>query len=83
MATIDSDQTEVDDATSDLFVPAIPEAETSKPTPPQTDVFDGNGGATGGPGTSLLLMLGILGGLVVGLAFVTPVPEVVRRRNRR
>ncbi|HEY8059893.1 MAG TPA: hypothetical protein VID94_14120, partial [Acidimicrobiales bacterium] len=82
VATISSDQTQEDDATSDIFVPTIPEAETSKPTPPQTDVFDGTGPMSG-PGNSLLLMLGILGGLVVGLAFITPVPEVVRRRNRR
>ena len=82
VATISSDQTQEDEATSDIFVPTIPEAETSKPTPPQTDVFDGTGPMSG-PGNSLLLMLGILGGLIVGLAFITPVPEVVRRRNRR
>ena len=68
--------------TSDIFVPTTPEAETNKPTPPQTDVFDGDGGVAG-PGISLLLMFVILGGLIVGLAFITPVPEVVRRRNRR
>ena len=80
-ATIDSDQTEPDSDTSDIFVPAVPAAETSKPTPPQTDVFDGTDGVAG-PGMSLLLMFGILGGLIVGLAFITPVPEVVRRRRR-
>ena len=82
VATISSDQTDQDDAQSEIFVPTIPEAETSKPTPPQTDVFVGEGGVAG-PGISLLVMFAILGGLIVGLAFITPVPEVVRRRNRR
>jgi hypothetical protein len=30
-----------------------------------------------------VLILGILGMLVVGLGFITPVPAAVRRRNHR
>ena len=29
------------------------------------------------------LILAVLGGLILVIGFVTPVPEVVRRRNRR
>ncbi len=82
VATIDSDQTEPADDTADVFVPVIPQAETSKPTPPPTDILV----APEGPSTtgfSLLLILAVLGGLVLTLGLITPVPAVVRRRNRR
>jgi hypothetical protein len=35
------------------------------------------------PGTSLPLILAILGVILLAVAFVTPVPATARRRNRR
>ena len=80
-ATIDSTETDPDDSDSEVFVPAEVGAETSNPTPPQTDAFGANGES--GPGVSLPLILGVLGVLMLGLTFLTPVPAAVRRRNRR
>ena len=82
IATISSEETEPDSSTSDIYVPVIPQAETAVPTPPQTDVLD-KSTTPSAPGSSLPLMLAILGGLMLGLSFVTPVPEAIRRRNRR
>ncbi|HEY8635977.1 MAG TPA: hypothetical protein VIL81_01835, partial [Candidatus Limnocylindrales bacterium] len=81
VATIKSDQTASDQDSSDVFVPAPPLAETFKPTPPPTDAL----GPTepSNPGISLMLLLAVLGVLIAGIAFVTPVPAAVRRRNRR
>jgi uncharacterized repeat protein (TIGR01451 family) len=78
VATIRSDQTPPDDDTSDVFVPTVPEAETAPPT----DVLASPEGPSA-PGSSLLLVLAVLGGIVLTIGFVTPVPAVVRRRNRR
>ena len=78
VATIDSDETQPDDAASDVFVPVVPLAETAPPT----DVIASTDG-TSAPGFSLMLILAVLGGLILVIGFVTPVPEVVRRRNRR
>ena len=78
VATIDSDETQPDDASSDVFVPVVPLAETAPPT----DVIASHDG-TSAPGFSLMLILAVLGGLILVIGFVTPVPEVVRRRNRR
>ena len=78
VATIDSDETQPDDAASDVFVPVVPLAETAPPT----DVIASHDG-TSTPGFSLMLILAVLGGLILVIGFVTPVPEVVRRRNRR
>ena len=78
VATIDSDETQPDDAFSDVFVPVVPLAETAPPT----DVIASHDG-TNAPGFSLMLILAVLGGLILVIGFVTPVPEVIRRRNRR
>jgi hypothetical protein len=78
IATIDSDQTEPDDDVSDVFVPVIPQAETAPPT----DVLADPEGPSA-PGSSLLLVLAVLGGLVLAIGFVTPVPQAIRRRNGR
>ena len=78
VATIDSDETQPDDAASDVFVPVVPLAETAPPT----DVIASDDGPSA-PGFSLMLILAVLGGLILVIGFVTPVPEVVRRRNRR
>ncbi len=64
-----------------MFVPAEVGAETSNPTPPQTDAFGDQG--SNGPGVSLPLILAVLGALIVGMAFLTPAPAAIRRRNRR
>jgi len=77
-ATIDSEETEPDSDTSVVFVPVIPLVETAPPT----DVLATNEGPSA-PGSSLLLILAVLGGIVLVIGFVTPVPAVVRRRNQR
>jgi uncharacterized repeat protein (TIGR01451 family) len=83
-ATIVSDQTEPDSDTSDVFVPTVPAGETSPPkvTQPPTDSL-GSTGETGTSGSSMWLVLAVLGILVLGIGFVTPVPEAVRRRKDR
>ena len=81
VATIDSEQSDPDESESDVFVPAEVGAETSNPTPPQTDAVGGNGES--GPGASLPLILGVLGVLMLGMTFLTPAPAAIRRRNRR
>jgi uncharacterized repeat protein (TIGR01451 family) len=80
-ATIDSDQTSPDTASSDVFVPAPPAGETQKPTPPPTDTLAQTGPSN--PGSSLALVLAALAILILAISFVTPVPAAVRRRNRR
>ena len=59
-------------------------AVTSSPsiTPPPTDTFD-TSQAPSNPGFSLMLVLLGLAGFALALGFVTPVPERVRRRDRR
>ena len=79
VATIKSDQTKLDDAASDVYVPVIPAGETNVPTAPPTDTVADGG--QGDAGNSLTLILVVLGALVMGIAFITPVPA--RRRNRR
>jgi fimbrial isopeptide formation D2 family protein len=81
VATIDSDQTEPSSDTSDVFVPVPPLAETHVPTAPPTDTLESSD--AGQSGTSLPLILAILGVILLAVAFVTPVPAPVRRRNRR
>lgn len=81
VATIVSDQTGAVEDTSDVFVSVIPLGETNIPTPLPTDQLVPTGPSN--PSSSLFLLLAILGALVVGIGFVTPVPAVVRRRNRR
>ena len=78
VATIDSDQTTPDKDTSDVFVPVPPLAETAPPT----DVLASPQGQSA-PGSSLLLTLMVLGGVVLVIGFVTPVPAAIRRRKDR
>src|SRR3954469_11266593 len=77
VATIDSDQTEPDSDTSQVFVPVPPKAETAPPTDIEAPA------QTGTPGSSLPLILGILAAIFITVAFVTPVPATARRRNRQ
>ena len=67
--------------TSDVFVPVIPEGETDVPSAPPTDTLEPT--ETSQPGSSLPLILAILGIFLLAVAFVTPVPAPARRRNRR
>ena len=80
VATIDSAQTTPSSDTSDVFVPVPPLAETHVPTAPPTDTVAQTEGQAG---SSLPLILAILGVILLAVAFVTPVPAPVRRRNRR
>jgi fimbrial isopeptide formation D2 family protein len=81
VATIDSDDTEPDSDTSEVFVPEPPLAETSVPTAPRTDVLDSGG--TSAPGMGMGLLLLVIGVLTLAVVFVTPMPATVRNRNRR
>jgi uncharacterized repeat protein (TIGR01451 family) len=81
VATIDSDQTAPNSDSSDVFVPTVPAGETFKPTPPPTDALASTGPSN--PGSSMMLILAVLGLLIAGIGFLTPVPAVIRRRNRR
>ena len=82
VATIESDQTPLDEDDSDIFVPTIPLEETSPPTLPPTDTFDAQR-TPGNPGFSLMLILLAMGALMLVIGFVTPVPASVRERSRR
>jgi uncharacterized repeat protein (TIGR01451 family) len=83
LATIDSDETAPDSDTAAVAVLAPPLAITSPPkvTPPPTDSLTSETG-TSNPGFTLMLMLLAMAGLALGIGFVTPAPERVRRRNR-
>ena len=83
VATIDAAQTEPDSDHSDVYVPQV-EAVTSSPsiTPPPTDTIPTRQ-APGNPGFALMLVLLGLAGLALVTGLVTPVPERVRRRDRR
>jgi uncharacterized repeat protein (TIGR01451 family) len=76
LATIDSSETGPDSDTSDVFVPAPPKAETAPPTDIQTSIEGQNA-----PGSSLLLTLVVLAGIILVIGFVTPVPAAIRRRK--
>jgi uncharacterized repeat protein (TIGR01451 family) len=78
LATIDSSETGPDSDTSDVFVPAPPKAETAPPTDIQTSIEGQNA-----PGSSLLLTLVVLAGIILVIGFVTPVPAAIRRRKDR
>jgi fimbrial isopeptide formation D2 family protein/uncharacterized repeat protein (TIGR01451 family) len=84
VATIVSDQTKPDSDDSEVFVPVV-EVVTVPPShtaPPTDTVFD-TPQAPSNPGFSLMLILLGLAGFALALGFVTPVPERIRRRDRR
>jgi uncharacterized repeat protein (TIGR01451 family) len=84
LATIDSDETPVDQATASVAVLAPPLELTPPPvhvTPPPTSTLTPES-APSNPGFALMLMLFGIAGLALGIGFVTPTPERVRRRNR-
>jgi uncharacterized repeat protein (TIGR01451 family) len=83
LATIDSDETALDSATASVAVLAPPLELTPPPkvTPPPTDTLAPET-STSNPGFALMLILLGVAGLTLGIGFVTPTPERVRRRNR-
>ena len=81
VATIDSAQTAPSSDTSDVFVPVPPLAETHVPTAPPTDTVAPDRRASRAPASrSSWRSSGVI---LLAVAFVTPVPAPVRRRNRR
>lgn len=81
VATIDSGDTAPDSDSSKVFVPVIPLGETDVPTAPPTDALSAT--ETSQPGSSLPLILAILGMLIVGTALISRVPATARGRDRR
>jgi uncharacterized repeat protein (TIGR01451 family)/fimbrial isopeptide formation D2 family protein len=77
VATIDSDETEPDSDTASVAVLAPP----LELTPPPTNILVPETG-TSNPGFALMLVLLGVAGLALGIGFITPVPESVRRRDR-
>ena len=81
VATIDSEETAPDSDESDVFVGAPPQAETTVPTPPQTDtVGSPNNSASGG---SMLLILAALAAIALAGVFIAPTPARIRKRMNR
>jgi uncharacterized repeat protein (TIGR01451 family) len=78
VATIDSNETEQDSDTRSVAV--LPPVLAL--TPPPTSTLTPETG-TSNPGFTLMLILLGLAGLALGVGFVTPVPERVRRRDRQ
>ena len=79
LATIDSAETAPDTDTASVAVLAPPEQATA--TPPATSTLTPEV-APSNPGFALMLILIGMAGLTLGIGFVTPAPERVRRRNR-
>jgi uncharacterized repeat protein (TIGR01451 family) len=79
VVTIDSAETEPDSDDSEVYVQ---EEAGVVITPPPTDTFADRQVASS-PGFGLMLVLLLLAGLAIGIGFITPVPERVRRRDRR
>ena len=77
LAVIDSDQTDPEEDDSDVFVPTVPAAETSKPTLPPTDAV-ADAGTTAPTGTSLSLVLVALAGLATPALGLIPARTVRR-----
>jgi uncharacterized repeat protein (TIGR01451 family) len=83
-ACIASEETPEDEwedcAESEVNVPGEVAAETSVPTPPQTDTMTTESSASGG---SLLLILLALAGIALAVVFMTPTPASIRKRINR
>jgi uncharacterized repeat protein (TIGR01451 family) len=79
VATIKSDETPLDQATASAAV--LPPPLAIQATPPPTDTLTPETGASN-PGFTLMLILLGVAGLALGIGFVTPTPERVRRRDR-
>ena len=69
-----------DDAVVKVPAPVVTPRPTPRITPPPTSTLD-EGGAQGGPGSGLLLVLLGIAGLMLVLGYLMPAPA--RARNRR
>jgi uncharacterized repeat protein (TIGR01451 family) len=78
VATIDSDQTPLDDGSVPVQVAPLP----LELTPPPTDVFTPATG-TSNPGFTLMLILIGIAAATIGIGFITPVPARARRKDRQ
>lgn len=81
LATIESAQTDQDNASSEVFVPSVVKGETSVPSAPPTDVVASS--VAFGPGISLTLILLALAGLALVISLIAPAPARFRDRTRR
>lgn len=81
VVSIVSDDTNEDTASSIVFVPVVPLAETSTPSGPPTDLLASS--RTSAPGGSLMLLLLALAGLGLAIVGVTPVPTSIKNRIGR
>ena len=79
LATIDSAETAPATDTASVAVLAPPEQATA--TPPATSTLTPEV-APSNPGLALMLVLLAIAGLTLGIGFITPAPERVRRRDR-
>jgi uncharacterized repeat protein (TIGR01451 family) len=77
VATIDSDETGPDDDTRSVAVLAPP----LELTPPPTSTISPQTGSSN-PGFALMLVLLGIAGIAIGVGFITPVPQRVRRTDR-
>jgi uncharacterized repeat protein (TIGR01451 family)/fimbrial isopeptide formation D2 family protein len=83
VATIDSDETPLDDDTADVLVQVVLEV-TSPPTLPPTDTIDsGSDQAPSNPGFSLMLALLVIAGVGLVMGYITPKPSRTRRAEVR
>jgi uncharacterized repeat protein (TIGR01451 family) len=78
VATIDSAETEPDTDDSLVFVPGVP----LELTPPPTDALAPSA-TPSDPGLALVLILLAVVGLGLAIGLITPLPEHIRRRDRR
>jgi hypothetical protein len=83
VATIDSDETLPDDDSRQVLVDEPPLAITPPPTLPPTSTIENPSQGTSNPGFSLMLALLGLAGFTLAVGFITPVPERIRRKDRR
>jgi hypothetical protein len=78
IATIVTDEQPTHDDDSPVFVGAIPQDLT----PPPTDALAPTAPASN-PGFALMLLLLAIASFALVIGFITPVPEHVRRKDRR
>jgi uncharacterized repeat protein (TIGR01451 family)/fimbrial isopeptide formation D2 family protein len=82
VATIESDETPLDDDTAEVGVQQVFE-ETSPPTLPPTDTIDHGDQAPSNPGFGLMLALLVLAGVGLVAGYLTPTPGRTRRQEVR
>jgi Domain of unknown function DUF11 len=86
VATIESDETPLDDDTAEVGVQQVFEETsppTSPPTLPPTDTIDHGDQAPSNPGFGLMLALLVLAGVGLVAGYLTPTPGRTRRQEVR